>query len=436
MKRASLEIEFVTPCFLAGADQTAAAEWRAASIRGQLRWWFRAVAGGELGGDLAKIRAAESEVFGSTDRRSALSIHTAGHPGYWEFGSPWPLDNRMTEAQLASAWGVRKDHSDYEAILTRLRVFNPVKREQTVRTDPLQYLAFGCISYHRGQGVLLDRSCIAPKETGSLRLQWRDSGPTAPRPETWELFERSLWAWLHLGGLGSKARNGFGSLRCTGIQGDLGKGADGFELHESRTDLEADIRKLLARSRTTGPEADEACWTQLGPDSRVQISTQTYRSWHEAQATAGAWLVAYRRRYGYADDERERNGQSVANRDYAWAAPRGRDRRSGFPDRGGFGLPLPFGEHGETLTWFDPTDDRRDGDRRRASPLLLHVAQVQEGYLPVLIYLPSKYLPEGGKLRFKGTRKPASAPSASQTGVVSHFLDDLRSKNLVQEATP
>jgi CRISPR/Cas system CMR-associated protein Cmr1 (group 7 of RAMP superfamily) len=46
MKRLKISVRFNTPCFLAGADQQGKAEWRAASIRGQLRWWLRAIAPG------------------------------------------------------------------------------------------------------------------------------------------------------------------------------------------------------------------------------------------------------------------------------------------------------------------------------------------------------------------------------------------------------
>src|SRR5690606_30327286 len=50
----SYTLEFIMPCFCAGADQ-AKAEIRAPSIRGQLRWWFRALAG---------TRDEENQVFG------------------------------------------------------------------------------------------------------------------------------------------------------------------------------------------------------------------------------------------------------------------------------------------------------------------------------------------------------------------------------------
>lgn len=52
-------MEIITPCFCAGADQTKA-EIRAPSIRGELRWWFRALGG---------TREQEAAVFGSIEAK-------------------------------------------------------------------------------------------------------------------------------------------------------------------------------------------------------------------------------------------------------------------------------------------------------------------------------------------------------------------------------
>jgi CRISPR type III-B/RAMP module RAMP protein Cmr1 len=59
-------LEFLTPCFCAGADQTHA-ELRPPAIRGQLHWWFRALGGGA---------EEEREIFGSVhgDAPSASSL--------------------------------------------------------------------------------------------------------------------------------------------------------------------------------------------------------------------------------------------------------------------------------------------------------------------------------------------------------------------------
>jgi len=62
----TFRIEFLTPCFCAGADQSRA-ELRPSAIRGQLRWWFRVMGGTPI---------QENEIFGSVhgDGAAASSI--------------------------------------------------------------------------------------------------------------------------------------------------------------------------------------------------------------------------------------------------------------------------------------------------------------------------------------------------------------------------
>lgn len=64
MKRETFPIEIITPCFCAGADQSKA-EIRPASIRGQLRWWFR-VLGGFKSMNPLSVAEQEALIFGST----------------------------------------------------------------------------------------------------------------------------------------------------------------------------------------------------------------------------------------------------------------------------------------------------------------------------------------------------------------------------------
>lgn len=63
MKTETYDLEFITPCFCAGANQ-AVAEIRVPSIRGELRWWFRA-----LGGN----RRDEARLFGSAAHDTGVS---------------------------------------------------------------------------------------------------------------------------------------------------------------------------------------------------------------------------------------------------------------------------------------------------------------------------------------------------------------------------
>lgn len=67
----NLEFETVTPLFMYGADQNQP-EIRAASIKGMMRWWWRAVVAED---DVKKMRYDESQIFGSTDKKSAFSLY-------------------------------------------------------------------------------------------------------------------------------------------------------------------------------------------------------------------------------------------------------------------------------------------------------------------------------------------------------------------------
>ena len=71
MQTITFQCETITPMFLAGADGTTP-ELRAPSIKGALRFWWRAM-NGHL--SLEAMRKAEGEVFGDTTQRSSLILY-------------------------------------------------------------------------------------------------------------------------------------------------------------------------------------------------------------------------------------------------------------------------------------------------------------------------------------------------------------------------
>ncbi len=77
--KVELRLETVTPLFLGGAEQQP--ELRPASLRGALRYWFRAMLGGVIGDDddaLKELRRREAEVFGETERGSGVVVRLRG----------------------------------------------------------------------------------------------------------------------------------------------------------------------------------------------------------------------------------------------------------------------------------------------------------------------------------------------------------------------
>ncbi len=67
-----VKIKTVSPLFLNGADK-AQPELRAASVRGQLRYWFRAIEGAKTD-SLQEVWRKEESIFGSTECGSQVSI--------------------------------------------------------------------------------------------------------------------------------------------------------------------------------------------------------------------------------------------------------------------------------------------------------------------------------------------------------------------------
>lgn len=75
-------LTLVSPTFMYGAyqrGQDAQPEVRAQSVRGQLRYWLRAILGAHTT-DLKKVWEAESAVFGSTGMGSAVSVRVYPQP--------------------------------------------------------------------------------------------------------------------------------------------------------------------------------------------------------------------------------------------------------------------------------------------------------------------------------------------------------------------
>ncbi len=399
MQRETLEVEFVTPCFLHGSEN-GGAEWRAASVRGQLRWWLRAIAGADQ--PLAEVQRLESELFGDTGHGSMVRVRT--RPGRDFASTSMPFQAKtLTAAEIAAFW-------KEPAAQARLEIGTP--------TNALAYLAFGAMA-----GGRLNRPYLRAQTRGFLDLTWMRTPSTALR----RLFDQSLWAWLHLGGIGSKSRKGYGSLQPVAITG----GSTLPTPAASRADLLAQIRQMLPRWSATasGPE-----WTRFSPESRIFLGDREHRSWEEALSLLGAWLIAFRRRYGYPGETRA----GLANRDYDWLDPASPRKLTNIPDRSGFGLPLPFRRkvhgkdqpEGQIVTW-----DSGQGDARRASPLLLHVAHLGKTYVPVITYLPARFLPAGANLQFKNKRGSLPANPLVDT-VVTRFLDDLKTKQLIEEVAP
>jgi CRISPR-associated protein Cmr1 len=402
-QRVELELKTVTPAFIGGSDPVRDAEWAAKSVRGHLRWWFRALMGGEMRGAANSVRKREDALFGSTDHKSAVKLLVRPMKGSFKEGER-AEGPRMSEADIASTWG----DPGAAARLTLTR--------GPTTTNPMGYLGYGPLTWdNRLRDTVYARARFVPDQTLHLLIQWNDSLD----PALIEGLRNALQCWLALGGIGGRTRRGFGSLECTAVRAG-GGAAILFEPIRTIGQFEAHVKSWLAASAASSA----AEWSHFTNETRVYVSTSDFgSSWQAALKAAGAWLIAYRRRYGVASDERTR----LRNRDYVWL----KDPKTppkGVPDRAGFGLPLPFGRGAELVAAWRSGKRHKEGDQeetgRRGSPLLIHVARFEGKHYLVFTHMPALLVPKGAEIHFRDQHLP---PTFEQKGIVRDFLDDLAS---------
>lgn len=164
MKTYTFQLELITPCFCAGADQSHA-EIRVPSIRGELRWWFRA-----LGGTCD----AESQVFGG--------VHGD------------PVSSSILIRILSST--------------NRSERFDLPKWYGNASLDPTGYLCYfltvsGAIKGQRWR----PGAFLSPGNTLDIELSLRRN----LKDEHLQLFECALMATKRLGSIGARSRRAMGA---------------------------------------------------------------------------------------------------------------------------------------------------------------------------------------------------------------------------------
>ena len=166
MIKITFEIETITPMFLAGADQSKA-ELRAASIKGLLRFWWRAL---QAGTKIDELKRAENKIFGSSD-----------------------------EGIGASKFSIRVTQPD-KPFLTNF------KKETKGRPDPVGYLFYSTFM-QTGK----ERPYFPEGSKFTITLSSREA-------QYLKIAAASLWILVYLGGLGTRSRRGAGNVVISNLQ--------------------------------------------------------------------------------------------------------------------------------------------------------------------------------------------------------------------------
>jgi CRISPR-associated protein Cmr1 len=390
MKKLSFMLETITPLFLSGNDQTTV-ELRAASIRGHLRYWYRALLGG-LGITKSKqLYELESQVFGKEERGSPVLV-------------------RVKDVRWAG--GRIKQNKELDL------GYDKAKKE--TRRPGLTYLLYSTQLGGNerpyadvGTTFTLELSCFSKEAEKVLKLA-----------------ACALWCWMHFGGLGTRSRRGGGDVQVKEIKDDknLLQALPSFTLDnvggpEALKDhLEKGlktVRDLVGRlnSLTPSTPAGVVEFPVLHPShADIWIIQDTWNDALAAMEDVGKKFQQFRYKRGP-------DFPSVL-KDYLHAG------RSPILERPAFGLPLQFRYRSAPGKQAMVETERF---ARRASPLLFRFLKLRGGkiYL-VLIHFGSSFLPTCEKLKIrdqsKGAKQKPQYPAPPSTAVQQSVVQGFRNQ--------
>ncbi len=370
-------LEVVTPLFLAGADPRGEPELRAASIRGALRFWLRALLGGVMGDEnLDALRQAEAAVFGSTTSGASpvvVRVHYPGKPSTVRF------------SQLTEWDGQTRKYGK----------------------PGIAYLLFAA----RGIGTEPERHAIQPGTSFELELMLR-LGANADR--AFEQAYAALWLLTHLGGLGARSRRGAGSLQVIKIYNSL-SGLPPMEVQSDtpkglQEELQQGLKQLREIAGASTTITSPSAFDVLHPSAcKIWVVGKAFGSWKEALDSIGQRMQGFRNR-------RAPDYQNVKD------AVRGQPLTQPVK-RAAFGLPIVF--YYRSLGGAKGTLEGEHHDRR-ASPLFIRVTRLaNEKYVLVLTLFQAQLL--GAKEKLKLKRKgPPTHVNAPDLSLIDDFIQEVR----------
>jgi CRISPR-associated protein Cmr1 len=379
---------------MGGADARGAPpELRSPSIRGAMRYWYRALLGGstflndhEL---LSKLHSKESELFGSTDRGGALSTRLSQ-------AAQLPYESYQKDPALKGTGGsflpTGKDYLLWSMGSTGGRPGAP-------RYQP-------------------SRQYIKPGATFKFILS------AQLQPDTIDKGNAAFWLLSNLGSIGSRANRGAGSIQAVAESSPRLLFNTSSSIKELQDYLRDGIQKCL--KIVTGED-----WGTLPENQQAEFDTihpQTCNVWVVADGPNGwdTYLAAL-------------NGLGSRFRDYrTHQNPLGRSDHDAvlkWFENGGkgpvikrpvFGLPIPF-----RYSNGGPSDViiHEKGDRR-GSPLHMRITKLANGkYVGVLTLFKSRFLPEHTDLKLQ--ERKWKAPVPSDYSIAAKFIDTFPVKEQV-----
>ena len=427
-KQIPFTIELVTPAYAGGADPKHADGIRPPTVKALLRFWWRA-----LHPELPpkKLFAREAELFGSTKKGQGVRIIPRERWVQPQHTPPGEEERDRVHGYMAYgpvAW----EKSRRRPELKICRTHTPCKLPLAlVLSDFVTVL-----NSHREPKV----RPLTPMEWAMNRIE----------------LEAAVWMWSAFGGIGSRSRRAAGSVKTTDFpfvvfpapqnapDGPPEWLASGLLLASAMQALEG-IASTIRQSedRNTAVAALAQILKKTPAKRYPSYPEHTALSKHSQffvgpckRDARAAWSEAYnkfyafRRKLGWYRTQNERNGHPEGP-DHKWrtALVANRNRQGTIPQRlrkapraTRFGLPLTG--HMSSHYAVDVMVEGGKADRR-ASPLFFKVLEWgPEQFFPVVMYLPSRFLPADGTEIKVEVVEPGSRPRSERIIADAPLCDD------------
>lgn len=379
MKWTTLSLQVTTPLFNGGADPDDSLGdrlgdepgIRVASIRGAMRFWFRAMAGSVIGPDLKLLGKAERRVFGGTEHVSPLMLRIPIQP---DVVTPGQRRNFLTDRAVAPA--------DCQWLIYLLGQSLGDMKTHSIR-----------------------RAYVPPGQNFDLKIGFRhhngDDDQARTAIET--LTYASLWLMCAYGGAGARTRRGFGGLRIAAADGPLPGPWDAETVLAPSLAHYERLRSLWPRgplgmcmpsiaTLTGRPIVNPRdTWKDMAPtfpvlsaaNAPARLGASPFQSWQEVLIRAGDLLRNYRADLENAN-ARGRYRPEIETREWA-------DVVHGDSERfqlGALGLPVVYGKDRVVNAVNTDADILR-----RASPLWLRPVGAEARWRLLSFAFNAEFLP-------------------------------------------
>lgn len=419
MEKLSVTLETVTQLFLGGAKPNERAELRAPSIKGAMRFWYRAID--------PDYKLNEPKIFGSIDEgQGAFFIR---------------LKNCKQDTK-----GFKKD--DYK-LLTRDDSGKNTK-------NGMRYLGFSLETGKVHHDNYQQRKFINAGETIEFDLIFRKNTDEKTRKSVLA----SLWLLGHIGGLGSRSRRGFGtvalqSLNCQWQEARLlpiahkAKSADEWLkiFKQGRVTLKDWFQKSggfkVIDHTVLGGNNTKFYLFRNGKNGETETKTvhgktesKYFQSWEMALNEAGLAMQGFRQRWeiGNPSSDYPKIKAHLAYIDSKAATEWGitANKLSDAPQRAAFGLPLTFQssyqdgfkKNGKPNNIRVSTIFEGERHERNASPIHIRIININGACHPLYIRLDAPFLEDNEKVKDSiGTYKKQA------TGILDVFWNGMKINN-------